>query len=94
MKYNANRSEEPVRYIKGRAMNCADFLLHKKSTSLVAFTSFLRKDKKPPVEVAFYIIRHLASFPQSSIIAPTRLDFCVRNGNRYFPGGMDTEVRL
>ena len=50
--------------------------------------------KGHPFRWPICIIRHLASFPQSSIIAPTRLDFCVRNGNRYFPGGMDTEVRL
>ena len=56
--------------------------------------NFIWADKRPPVQVAFRIIRHLASFPQSSIIAPTRLDFCVRNGNRYFPSGMDTEVRF
>ncbi len=91
--YNANRSIEPVRYIKGHAYAC-DFLFYKKSTSSVAFISCYKQDKRPPVEVAFYIIRHLASFPQSSIIAATRLDFCVRNGNRYFPGAMDTEVRL
>ena len=50
--------------------------------------------KGHPFRWPICIIRHLASFPQSSIIAATRLDFCVRNENRYFPGAMDTEVRL
>ena len=38
------------------------------------------------------IIWHLASFPQSSIIAATGLDFCVRNENRYFPSAMGTKL--
>ena len=47
--------------------------------------------EKTPLSECFFINRRLASFPQSSIIAATGLDFCVRNGNRYYPSAMDTE---
>ena len=47
--------------------------------------------KKRPFQVSYYIIRHRASFPHSSIIAAAGLNFCVRNGNRCFPSAMDTE---
>ncbi len=58
------------------------------------FASFCRRaTKSHPLGWLVCIIRHLASFPQSSIIAATRLDFCVRDENRYFPGAMDTEKR-
>ena len=53
----------------------------------------VNKMKGHPFRWPFHIIRHLASFPQSSIIAATRLDFCVRDENMYFPGAMDTEKR-
>ena len=86
---------EPDCYTKGS--RCATMEATTSSPESRGFwptPNFIWADKRPPVQVAFRIIRHLASFPQSSIIAPTRLDFCVRNGNRYFPSGMDTEVRF
>lgn len=49
---------------------------------------------KPHLSEGFYIIRHRASFPHSSIIAADELDFCVRNDYRYFLIAMDTETRL
>ena len=91
--YNAHRTNAPVRYMKW-AHKSAHFLCNKKSTSSVAFVLSSGKMKGHPLRWPFHIIRHLASFPQSSIIAATRLDFCVRNGNRYFPRAMDTEERL
>ena len=49
---------------------------------------------KATLSGGFCIIWHLASFPQSSIIAATGLDFCVRNDYRYFPSAMGTNLKL
>ena len=86
---------EPGCYTKGsRCATMEAIASSPESRGFWPAPNFIWADKRPPVQVAFRIIRHLASFPQSSIIAPTRLDFCVRNENRYFPSGMDTEVRF
>lgn len=86
---------EPGCYTKGsRGATMEAIASSPESRGFWPAPNFIWADKRPPVQVAFRIIRHLASFPQSSIIAPTRLDFCVRNENRYFPSGMDTEVRF
>ena len=86
---------EPGCYTKGsRGATMEAITSSPESRGFWPAPNFIWADKRPPVQVAFRIIRHLACFPQSSIIAPTRLDFCVRNENRYFPSGMDTEVRF
>ena len=86
---------EPGCYTKGsRGATMEAIASSPESRGFWPAPNFIWADERPPVQVAFRIIRHLASFPQSSIIAPTRLDFCVRNENRYFPSGMDTEVRF
>lgn len=86
---------EPGCYTKGSRCTTMEAIASSpESRGFWPAPNFIWADKRPPVQVAFRIIRHLASFPQSSIIAPTRLDFCVRNENRYFPSGMDTEVRF
>jgi hypothetical protein len=55
------------------------------------FCDLIAEKTKATLSDGFCIIWHLASFPQSSIIAATGLDFCVRNGNRYFPSAMGTK---
>ena len=50
--------------------------------------------KSLPFRRLVHIIRHRASFPQSSIIAAEELNFCVRNENRCFLLAMGTEVRF
>ena len=47
--------------------------------------------EKTTLSSGFSIIWHLPSFPQSSIIGATGLDFCVRNDNRYYPSAMGTK---
>ena len=83
--------KRPVVIQTGNCFAIHEAKLH--STSFVWPFILASKTKGHPLRWPVCIIRHLASFPQSSIIAATRLDFCVRNGNRYFPGAMDTEKR-
>ena len=49
---------------------------------------------KTPVSKGLCIVRHRAIFPglNPSIVTAARLNCCVRDGNRCFPGAMGTDL--
>ena len=71
------------RFLGLSAANAALILLKRSN----AISNYIKRGLSAP----FYIIRHRASFPQSSIIAAEELNFCVRDGNRCFLLAMDTD---